>query len=548
MADNNNAYFIPACGFLTSDNAIAWQEEVRNRARMQGVAACFGPFVYSDDTGAEKRFINRDPKDVVKALGLLLACAGPDHSQLNAQATAKGLDSATWLWSELIHRYDGMATAVTLRLKGKFSRLEWNLGQETLDECKTKVQKLEAKFKQYNVPVLWSDWEQKLLEALPDAEYRPLKTQVATGATKLTDISHLFSVMQSINSTGNQGNRNKGRFSKFNKSRSAFANTDGDFEDYDGDADFEPGASYTLLASSTHSKYGASKYLDVSVIPSLDTLNQAVAQMQQQDLSAEEAKAYLRYYGLPGDELEAEVLSLTKRLSELSELGDQQQIAQVQAQIRGLAHAALSSSRFDPSVLEELIPKDAPDELDNEVEGILKSLSEEEKETKPRPVLAVCHADPSQIKTKNNSTWYIDTGSKDTISPDISDFDKSTYKLINDGQVVFGNGQALDARGIGDIVINVRNPGGTEQSIRLTNCLHVPGCKFKLVSIRQATRAGAELSAKGNTCTVTLNGKLLIHASNKLPSGLYEFTALSAGKGLPKPRRRPAGRAQQADL
>ena len=122
----------------------------------------------------------------------------------------------------------------------------------------------------------------------------------------------------------------------------------------------------------------------------------------------------------------------------------------------------------------------------------------------------------SSAMATGNRTFIIDSGASKHIS--CAKDCMSNYRAIDHPtSVIFGDGVKLPAIGTGDI-------GLADHGILLKDVLHVPKAAAMLFSVSQATASGAEISFKGDFCTIRNRfGETLAKISNE--DGLFQLTS-----------------------
>ena len=116
--------------------------------------------------------------------------------------------------------------------------------------------------------------------------------------------------------------------------------------------------------------------------------------------------------------------------------------------------------------------------------------------------------------------WIVDSGASRHVTPFKFLFD-TMCPLPTVTTVTFGNGQAVEAAGQGNIILNV-TVHGQQRAVLLKNVLWVPGAAHNLLSVQQATSLGrAEARFSGKECMLSAHGQPILIAQEQ--GGLYSM-------------------------
>lgn len=118
----------------------------------------------------------------------------------------------------------------------------------------------------------------------------------------------------------------------------------------------------------------------------------------------------------------------------------------------------------------------------------------------------------------SGGSWAVDSGCTQHMTGNADIFTKME-PLAYEVRVSFGNGSTAPAQGIGTVAMQV--PGGPV--VLLTEVLYVPGLALNLFSVKQALNRGAVIEFRDATCTVCLEGELLLKCTACSPGNLFEF-------------------------
>ena len=90
------------------------------------------------------------------------------------------------------------------------------------------------------------------------------------------------------------------------------------------------------------------------------------------------------------------------------------------------------------------------------------------------------------------AAWIMDSGSSTHITPYEHDF--SEYIKLEEARSISGvNGDVLQAEGIGKVVLPFQDVEGVDGTITFSNVLHIPGSKFRLLSVPQLLKKNVEV-------------------------------------------------------
>lgn len=117
--------------------------------------------------------------------------------------------------------------------------------------------------------------------------------------------------------------------------------------------------------------------------------------------------------------------------------------------------------------------------------------------------------------SKNNkldTVWIVDSGATSHMCNDKSQF--SSLDLKNFERIIVANGEYMDVKGKGDVVLKVDE----NTKIRLLNVLYIPELENNLLSVSKITDAGGKLHFDGNNCHINMGNKFVTIAKyqNKL--------------------------------
>ena len=101
--------------------------------------------------------------------------------------------------------------------------------------------------------------------------------------------------------------------------------------------------------------------------------------------------------------------------------------------------------------------------------------------------------------------WIVDSGSSKHISPDKGDF--LTYVTLNKPVPINGvSGNTVQAIGIGKVGVNCVDTDGGAGTVTLSDVLHIPGSKYRLISVSQIMNKGAHVVFGDEAATIQLPG------------------------------------------
>ena len=90
------------------------------------------------------------------------------------------------------------------------------------------------------------------------------------------------------------------------------------------------------------------------------------------------------------------------------------------------------------------------------------------------------------------AAWIMDSGSSTHVTPHEHDF--SDYIKLSEARSISGvNGEVLQAEGIGKVALSFQDVEGVEGTITFSNVLHVPGSKYRLLSVPQLLKKNVEV-------------------------------------------------------
>ena len=90
------------------------------------------------------------------------------------------------------------------------------------------------------------------------------------------------------------------------------------------------------------------------------------------------------------------------------------------------------------------------------------------------------------------AAWIMDSGSSTHVTPHEHDF--SDYIKLSEARSISGvNGEVLQAEGIGKVALSFQDVEGVEGTITFSNVLHVPGSKYRLLSVPQLLKKHVEV-------------------------------------------------------
>lgn len=101
---------------------------------------------------------------------------------------------------------------------------------------------------------------------------------------------------------------------------------------------------------------------------------------------------------------------------------------------------------------------------------------------------------------EDDSEWIIDSGSTSHISWNIEDF--ISYEKIERREMKLANGKSVSAVGRGTVKIEL-----PDLTLKLTNTLHVPDIRKKILSVSKALKNGATLQFNEEECFLIVNDK-----------------------------------------
>ncbi len=101
--------------------------------------------------------------------------------------------------------------------------------------------------------------------------------------------------------------------------------------------------------------------------------------------------------------------------------------------------------------------------------------------------------------------WIIDSGSSKHISPDKADF--VTYVTLKMPLLINGvSGDTVQAIGIGKVSVSCVDTDGGIGTVTLSDVLHIPGSKFRLISVSQIMNKGAQVVFGDEAAAIQLPG------------------------------------------
>ncbi len=117
--------------------------------------------------------------------------------------------------------------------------------------------------------------------------------------------------------------------------------------------------------------------------------------------------------------------------------------------------------------------------------------------------------------------WVLDTGATRHITPH---FELFSNLRPDSTSLVFGNDETTTAIGVGDVEF-FTTCDGRESRIVLKNVLYVPGAHASLLSVDQATQAGADFRFSAVSAEIVFNGAVQARATRGNQKGLYLINA-----------------------
>lgn len=128
------------------------------------------------------------------------------------------------------------------------------------------------------------------------------------------------------------------------------------------------------------------------------------------------------------------------------------------------------------------------------------------------------------VSFKDNSSisgWIVDSGATNHMCCDKKLFTNINYN--HNGTVLVANGEKLQVKGIGTVVINILS-NNKLMTVELANALYVPQLDGHLVSVKKLTDRGYHVKFKGDVCLLKKNEeKEIVIAHNN--NGLYKISS-----------------------
>jgi hypothetical protein len=173
--------------------------------------------------------------------------------------------------------------------------------------------------------------------------------------------------------------------------------------------------------------------------------------------------------------------------------------------------------------------------------------------------ISLCTGGPSADQGSASfdvSWWIIDSGSSRHITPDKSNF--VAYVSLKEPITINGvSGDAVKAIGIGKVALDFVDATGDSGTVTLSNVLHIPGSKFRLVSVSQVMDKGAHVTfgdeaaiqlPGGPNVKLVKNGNLFLfpHDPKVVPSSDNSSALVTQGVGLSKWHARMGHRSKES--
>lgn len=122
--------------------------------------------------------------------------------------------------------------------------------------------------------------------------------------------------------------------------------------------------------------------------------------------------------------------------------------------------------------------------------------------------------------------WVLDSGASHHVTNDIKNLTRiKDQDLARATTIKFGNNTMESAAAVGDVELDTYIASlGFWQRIILQDVLFVPTASDNMLSVRRATKNGAQLAFSGDSCLIKLRGEVIAEASGS--SGIYHIYAV----------------------
>lgn len=109
--------------------------------------------------------------------------------------------------------------------------------------------------------------------------------------------------------------------------------------------------------------------------------------------------------------------------------------------------------------------------------------------------------------SQSASNWIVDSGASANMTCQCNIY--VSYRTLNPPEcVIIGDGQSIDAIGIGHMQIEVHIGDGNYRCTILQDVYYMPNLSANLLSVPRLMKQGLEVTFNGSTCKILANGKV----------------------------------------